>query len=83
MVKGDSTKFKCNDNIVREFDISKYVYKYDAMTEPICLECGEIFPEYNLEDLKPLLKQHTCNQKTKTWYDSHIKLLMNSSYKVQ
>ena len=67
-------KLKCNDNIVREFDVSKYVHKYDAMTEPICLECGERFPEHTLENFKPLFKEHSCNKQRKDWYDKYIKV---------
>ena len=54
-------KLKCNDNVVREFSVPKYIWKYDMPTTPMCLECGEEFPVYSTFDLKPLLKQHVCN----------------------
>jgi len=66
-------RLKCNDGIVREFDVPKYVWKYDMPTIPLCLECGEEFPNLLLFELKPLFRQHICNKEKRDWYTKFIK----------
>jgi hypothetical protein len=55
-------KLKCNDGMVRDFQISRFdpdIYKwYDSQ----CLECGEEFGVHDTKILKEMFKKHVCKK---------------------
>ncbi|MDD4779133.1 MAG: hypothetical protein PHT02_00820 [Tissierellia bacterium] len=53
-------KLKCIDGKVRNFLIPKENL-FGKLDEAQCLECGEYFGCKNTKNLKPLFKEHVCN----------------------
>jgi len=53
-------KLKCNDNKVREFQISYFDKTYCKWYEAECLECGYEFGVHDTKILKPEFKKHIC-----------------------
>lgn len=56
-------KLKCNDGIVRRFEISKSDGFSLTLQEAYCVECLEPFGVHDTHILKPLFKEHSCNVK--------------------
>lgn len=67
-------KIKCNDNVIREFCISKNKttmtrggpVETGGINEAYCMECGEEFGCHDTYILKPIFRKHICQLESPT-----------------
>jgi hypothetical protein len=55
-------KLRCNDGVVRRFEISRMApdYVWRQWLEAQCLDCGHLFGVHDTKILKPRFKEHSC-----------------------
>lgn len=63
-------KLKCNDGIIREFDIAHADGDYllngsrqEGFEDAICIHCGKNFGCHDTKILKPKFRKHVCKRR--------------------